>query len=427
MRCPACSADVRIGDATCAACGWNLNQLFTGQRRSPPAAPTEEASQEAPDVASAPRSARVHRAARAIHGKLAIGTQLGAKLRLDECDRLFRYRYDLGAVDPSLLSERTQICETIEEFLDLLLEHLRCSAAERAAILEAWVEQPYEGFGSALGVHLPGRGCFVNGWVFLRAFKCDDIDELLEHPVARAEIARTAVHEKLGHGFVSEATASGRERVANGLELLRLARRFGVETADTPDHAILNRKDELVFRASAVTDEGFSRWLETDLLSELGIGLRPEDPEALAKIDHRIASFVEWAYDPPADPSHASYHADFLQDADDDEGLCEQIRAVSESKQAPRYTLGFVLMDALAQRHGPELVPASILIAYNVVMNLDSLAVADLRELLKDSSFNITARACQLLTLPPCDDAASLAEAARELLSLTPPECLLPR
>jgi len=413
---------VGIGDANCAACGWDMNQLFTGEPRSPQAARMEEPPREVPGAISSPSRAKARHAAPPIHARLEIGTQLGEKLRLDVCDRLFRERYDLGGVDSSLLRERTQLCETIEEFLDLLVEDLRCSDAKREAIRDDWVERSLEDSGAILGVHLPGRGCFLNGWAFLRAFDCDSIDELLEHPTARVAIACTAVHEKFGHGFISEATASGKERVANGLERLGHARRFGVETVDTPDHEILNRKFELMFLTSTATDEGFSRWLETDLLSELGIGRKPEDLEALSAIDPRIASFVRWAYQPGQDSDEAVRQGDFLQQADRDEDLSEDIIALSG--QSPRYVLGSVLMDALAQHHRPQLVPAAMLIAYNVTMNLSSIAVSDLRELLGDPRFNVTARACRLLTLPHCDDAASLAEAARESLSLSPPECL---
>ena len=66
-----------------------------------------------------------------------------------------------------------------------------------------------------------------------------------------------------------------------------------------------------------------------------------------------------------------------------------------------------------------------MLIAYNVAMNLNSIAVSDLRELLQDPRFNVTARATQLLTLPHCDDATSLAEAAGEHLSFPSPKCLV--
>ncbi len=420
MRCPACSAEVRIGDAKCGSCGWDLKQLYTGESRAAQAPRVEDpaATAERPRVAAPP-------AASPIHAKLEIGTQLGAKLRLDLCDRLFLERYDLGNATPSFLREKTQVCETVEEFIDLLIEDMRCSDSERAGIRKGWIEQGRKDSGVILGVHFPGRGCFLNGPAFLQLFDCDSINELLEHPEACASIASTAVHEKLGHGFISESTATGRERVENGLERLRLAGRFGVETVDTPDHEILNRKCGLVFRTNAVTDEGFSRWLETDLLGELGIGREAEDPEALAAIDPRIAAFVHWAHAPVQDTAAAIYHADFLQGADSDEELAGGVIALSG--QPPRYTLGCVLMDALARHHRPELVPAAMLIAYNVTMNLSSLAVGDLRELLADPRFNATARATQLLTLPPCDTAASLADAARELLSFAPPECLVSR
>ncbi len=494
MRCPACSAEVHLGEALCGACGWDLKKIYTGPS---PDAETRLARRQERRQESAPRRLPRSSVASSPHGSVAtppqgtgatpprgtvaagrharvlIDTELGARLDLDRCDALFLERYDLGSLEPAFLHQPTVLCETLEEFSEVLVEDLRLSSTQREGLRASLCGDEGSESEGILGVYLPGRGCFLNGSALQRHGGACGLEELFTEPRARVMAARTAVHEKLGHGFLAETTAVGAERRANGLERLRLAQSFGLETADSPTHEILTRKHALIFQATVFVDEGFSRWLETDLLGSLGleprVGIGPAvvassgpsagpsaessagpstepstepstgapagqgdsrrlasiDGRSLQGIDERLDAFLSWALDPPEafDEARADAVAatGFLAAVEDDDELAAAVTFASGAP--PRYSLGAVLMEAIARRHRHELVPAAALIAYNVKMGIDELAVADLRELLADPRFHMTARACQLVALPPCTTAAELAETARELLAFVPPAC----
>lgn len=512
MRCPACGADVHIGDAACGACNWNLRKIYTGERppfgRSVlaregsvprrggerPAAgsvaparaedsaggavrpssaggavrPNSAGGAVRPNSAGGARRDRPVGSSESSQGRAAgsgdpsarlpaqpmrtgehrpprvsIDTKLGGALDLDLCDRLFLDRYDIGSLDPEFLHQSTVLCVTAEEFAEVLIEDLRISASQREVLLAGVAAGGNPHAEGTLGVYLPGRGCFLNGNALRVQAGVATISALLSEPAARRAVVRTAVHEKLGHGFLAEASAVGSERRANGLERLRLARGFGVETVDSPAHEILRRKYAMLFDASVFVDEGFSRWLETDLLAVVehaqGVGgetsasagtnlaVAPVDPRPLLGMDERLDTFLRWAFDPPDDLNRsrdgALFAAAFLAASESEALLRRVIERVTG--MAPRYSLGALLMEAIAQRHRRELVPAAALIAYNVAMGLGELAVADLRELLADARFHMTARACQLVALPSCSTAAELAACANECLAFPPPPCLV--
>jgi hypothetical protein len=63
--------------------------------------------------------------------------------------------------------------------------------------------------GGIYGVNLPGTGCYINGWLFAAPYGIS-ARGALEHPELLNKILLTAVHEKLGHGFLDIFSSLGK-------------------------------------------------------------------------------------------------------------------------------------------------------------------------------------------------------------------------
>lgn len=328
------------------------------------------------------------------------------------------------------------LCETLDEFILARLERYHLSEALRRAELtrlKAEDEALARAGGGTLGVYLSGRGSLLNGWYLNYGQAGRPRDLLRAASPQMPVILRTAVHEALGHGFLAEFSALGREHQAAGIQDWEYARRYQTRAADTAEERLRLVKLNLAFGASTLLEEGWATWM-ADLWTPALLG-RPRQPRyTLARVWEAAARFpgpARWRQ-----AFYAALHQLFLQPPADREDLWWTVRFLQAFAldweftlglgQPLAYVLGSLLLDQLEAQVGLWQVPAAVLIAANVTLGLDRTSAADLETLLGQSTtFNPDWRlaAFSTLPLPPPATLAAVRTAAEDKLSLAiPPE-----
>jgi len=373
---------------------------------------------------------------------------------LQQLDQLMWMAFGLDALFPDNPLGRYPVvyCETLEEFFTPIVADLDVSETERAKILEREVaeaeEIARERGGGVLGVNIPGRGCYVNGWLFGYLGRMPARDAL-EDPSSFRRILETVCHEKLGHGFLAELTATGREKTRLGLWRFDLARRFSLRRVDSPQSALLRQKSALLHQATRFTEEGWATWIEGHMLWRAAReGLLPDERiptplipkytlEQMGRV-LRMAHNQEPGLRPLVDRMEDAVQILLLtSDRASDQAILEAVRVwqVEASRLDPiftrelgqpiSYVLGYLLMRRLEAQLGWQNLPYALLIAANVTYQLDQIPVGDLLAVLaSDPRLNVDARLALLCTLrlAPGQGPGELAGRAREELSLAVPE-----
>lgn len=339
-------------------------------------------------------------------------------------------------------------CETLEDFFRPLVEMFDVSERTRREYLEALVRQAEEGArrGTAeLGYNLPGHGCYLNGWFFAQG-RAADARAALSDPAIFPWIVSTAVHERLGHGFLATFTRLGQEETRAGLLRYDIARRFQLRTTDTPQGELLAEKSEVIHRTSLFYQEGWATWITQALVEPaLQAGIirsRPELPtggftaprvgELLARLraglgeEARAARVVLEALTvllgreaPAEEQIHAAMRAWQELAPLLDPAFCQALG------QGTPYVLGFLLLQRLEGGVGARGVPYALALAGNLTYGLEEMAVSDLRALAAEKPrLNADTRLALLcrLVLERPGDVAELGRRAREELNLAVPE-----
>jgi hypothetical protein len=143
-----------------------------------------------------------------------------------EYDETFIEIFHLDAYYPAFrLRYPTKYCETLGEFSIPQLSQEELSPEEHQKKIKAMVAELEEQARKGKlfkGYYISGLGAFINGWLFDQLYKCSE-GEAYKRADAWPHILETAIHEKLGHGFLSEYSALG--QVENQLGLTQLASR----------------------------------------------------------------------------------------------------------------------------------------------------------------------------------------------------------
>ncbi len=360
----------------------------------------------------------------------------------------------------------TIYCQTFEEFFASFFAFREMSPEEQArAVREESArarESVASGGGAVLGVNWPGRGCFLSGEAFARLHSKRSADEALRCPQTFPHILSTAIHEKLGHGLLTELTTRGREIRSVHLEQHDVARQFLRRKSDDPREALLLDKWDILLTTSKYSEEGFSTWMESQVaeivkrrmtsgvrveatLSDLGAAANVYPPEMIAESlraydgEHfdsescaALADAVEFLDECGPDQRAAAIqlfsgpfpHTD-LQHASAERD--EAIDRVSSTVfgQPWHYVMGYALVHKIERLFGAHSVPYALAIAGNVSHGLENLSNSDLRLALQaNPQLRMDVRLLMLGTLRgvPQNDPAGLFEAARRELSLTPPQ-----
>jgi hypothetical protein len=346
-------------------------------------------------------------------------------------------------------------CETLAEFFTPILADLDVSASTREELLAAWIDEAeahaQEHGGGIFGVNLPGRGCYVNGWLF--GFAHDKPPRTaLQDPAIFPTIMETVCHEKLGHGFIATLTAVGQEKRQLGLWRFEWAQRFNLRTVDSPRSALLEQKHRLVHESSKFTEEGWATWIEQfmiwlgarqGLLPSVQAAERLQAKYALEPVVQVLEELRRITESQVREAVEAFQRATEIllvsEDASEEElfgavrlwqDLSSQLAefdAAFESVfgQPTLYVLGYLLLRRLEARLGWANLPCAVAIAGNVTYDLETTSLVDLATLVgSNARLNVDARLALLgsLRLEPDQGPGDLARLAREALNLAVPE-----
>jgi hypothetical protein len=330
----------------------------------------------------------------------------------------------------------TVFCTNLEEFVSHLVGDQESSETVRR--LRAQAERDHamdsaEHGGFVMGINMPGRGCFINGWAFARMLGHEDARAALSDPRTRTHIAATVMHEKYGHGFIDALAPIGEELTHLKSTQYYLAEVFPGKAFDTPDAALYNEKWNLVLNSMLFLQEGFSYWVakrSVEQLAGLGrldAGSAPRDfteQEVFAALERagggEVASAMRSLLDEEAD---AAQTLDAVRRLNGMGAQAERSFA-SQLGRAPRYVLGYLLCRRIEERWGPACVPQAVLIASNYKLNTPTIANADLKRLL-DTQPNLCgdARFAVIADLPPGprNNLQALAKVCHENLNMSVP------
>ena len=380
---------------------------------------------------------------------------LGNDAVLQQVDGLLWQAFALGSVceDSPLRVYPVVYCETLEEFYSAILASQDLSETIRKALLAQEVAEAQaraEEGEVILGVNLPGQGCYINGWFF--GLKSEQAPHAaLQDAATFPRIFSTVCHEKLGHGFISAFTAMGREKTQLGLWRHELAERFSLRTADSPQGMLLLKKHALIHHTSILTEEGWATWIaqamvrlaaSNGLLAERrASGASRADAytlEALGELLTDLQAHTEGEARRVADAFVKALQVLLIDDeVADASAIFWAVRTVrtmagalddlfsAKFGQPTAYVLGYLMLQRLERRIGWENVPYAVMIAGNVVYDLETTALTDLESALaSDPGLNVDVRLALLgrLALGKGEGHRALAQQARELLNFAVPE-----
>ncbi len=365
--------------------------------------------------------------------------EISGSAGLKKIDETFSQLFELHSFySTDRLAYPTVYSTTLEDFYTPMLESYDVSQTTLQEIRNQSVEEAKivarEKGGGVWGYNLPGKGAYLNGWLFTYNKNIPPL-EALSNPELAPKIAVIAIHEKLGHGFLAAYSTLGEVKTRLGLDRIELAHRFGLREAEDPVSSLRTEQHSLIFNASQFLEEGWATWLETFMgvvLFKFGdhpnhsfkaikaaINSIPEYvPQRKEIVDKLLASmltiFGEYRVS-PEDLLTATLTLEAMGGAFQD-----------ELGQPLRYAIGERMMVQAAQNLGPLCVPYAALIAANVTFDLASLGLSDLKHLLtSDPRLNPNARlaAISRLQLTERNNVRELASRASEELNFSiPPE-----
>ena len=364
--------------------------------------------------------------------------EMSSSGKLQELDQIFSQLFDLPAYYPTnRLAYPTVYCETLKDFFQAQVDALDRSPQQREQTL-GWMVEAAESDarksngGGTFGYNLPGQGAYLNGW--LMAYNTHlSPRQVLEQPELALRVYGTAIHEKLGHGFLSVYSTLGQVKTRMGLDGFELAQRFGRREADDPASRLGMRQHNLIYHASQLLEEGWSTWLQTFMgLTVLKAGKHPRysiqkiidafetipqnEPNRLETMG-KLRTALAWVFENQDTSLEALLKAVRVLEANGDE--------FGDALGQPlRYAVGEMLMVQAAFNLGPKCLPYAALIAANVKLNPAELAISDLEELLSsDPRLNPDARlaAISRMGLAEKNNVHLLASEVSARLSFTPP------
>ena len=363
---------------------------------------------------------------------------------LNELDSLFADTFHLARyAEPAKLAYPTVYCESLEEFFTPMVRQIDLSEQARQQMLAEMIaaarEQAERREGGTLGYNLPGVGCYINGWLLSYGSGVSP-RAALEHPELRPRIVATAVHEKLGHGFLEVYSTLGQVKSRLGATIYEIAARFGLRPAESAVDKLREEQTNLVFKASQLVEEGWATWVENFLpalwqgvprrfshrledVVKAVKGLPPQVPNA-KRVREALLTSLQWLFGEDMPASHQALQAVIVV-ANVSPEVDEYFGSVLG--QPLRYAVGELLYQQAEARVGAYAMPYLALIAANVDPQPEQIGLSDLRDLLSSRpDLNPDARLALLsrLKLENPNDVAELARRAEAELSLTVPPVL---
>lgn len=332
----------------------------------------------------------------------------------DLADESFHFSRILGR---SLRSYPTFLCQTLEEFYQPLIKAMDVPESRRESFIndlkskaEELSEAPSDG---EVGVHWPGWGCFINGWLIAKKFGVSP-SELLKKEESWSYIVSTVMHEKAGHGFISEFSAHGKEKKNLHLERYDAIRRFQLKHSDSPAKVALEEKWKFLFHSSKLCEEGYAEWVE-NFLRQRWQGAAEIAPkytisqalDALSELEKRVdedkaiisALKEDWQRlfsEEELEPGAIQEIVTAIQTADN--LLGDMI--ISFIGLPLRYVAGYLLLEKAAQNLGANFAPYAVLIASNITYDLERVPLSDFSHFIsKKPELNIDTRLAMIARL----------------------------
>lgn len=366
---------------------------------------------------------------------------LGSSNQLQALDAAFIQLFNLQNWFPvNRLNYPTVYCESLSEFFSPLVKSMALSPEARQAELQALVAEAEAGArkhgGGIFGFNLPGDGAYLNGWLFTCRSKMAP-RQAFEHPELLRQILKTAVHEKLGHGFLAAYSALGQVKTRLGLGQIEIAQRFGLRSSDDPTSSLRMQQANLIFSVSQFVEEGWATWLANYMASQTLQAGQYQGYHLQGVVDAIKALPAELPE--RVDIQNSLLRAILCLFGDDQVSLQQLQRAmlVMEIIGSPlddyfmgrlgqplRYVIGELVFVQAENNLGSGCLPYAALIAANVSFDPASLGLADLRELLQgDARLHPDARLAALsrLNLQEKNNVQGLVRQAAAELSISIP------
>ncbi len=354
---------------------------------------------------------------------------------LYEVDRIFIEKFQLEKYYPtSRILYPTIYCETLEEFVSTSLKNMNISDDYKKHLIELYSIEA-ENFaekGGVFGVNLPGDACYINGWLFGRIHRLTPREALQDSHISR-KIIETAVHEKLGHGFLQTYSELGKVLSQLNLYKMELAKTFGIQTSSNPIDKIRQQQYGILLSNSIFQQEGWSTWIES-LLGGNGKhpAYRQEDlQKQIDAIPEKIKQQIWKKENLDVDNAFEVVLGDQCRDPDQ---ILEAIKSMSRLEeilspflkfnQSLRYVLGEIICSRVELNQGYACVPYAALIAGNITLDPEKISLTDLALTMQnDPWFNPDARLVMLskLKLNNPGDVSELAEKATNYLNMHVP------
>jgi len=296
------------------------------------------------------------------------------------------------------------------------------------------------GGGGEYGYNLLGQGCYINGWLLVYRHELPPQMGLV--PDLIPEVWGTAIHEKLGHGFLSAYSALGKVKSELGLTLIEIADRFEIRQADDPLDSLRYSQAMLLKRASQLVEEGWATWIQTFLGAHvLKTCEHPRHSlQAILQAIDELPDKKDLEKEKIQSMLLSSLETLFNQEEGSMYSLARVHKAVliielwgsklgdffaMRIGQSLCYAVGELLMVQAGMNLGPICVPYAALIAANVGFNPEVISLSDLREMFDTNpSLNPDTRLAVLssLKLENPNDVAELARRAETELSFSVPK-----
>lgn len=361
--------------------------------------------------------------------------------RFKKLDKFFFDTFDLSKYFPERhFSYPIVFCETLEEFYEALVSEQKLSRKEKQILIDTLVKECKQnidrGAGVTFGVDISGVGCYINGWLFGRRYNLSPND-VLRVPEFAEKVAEIAVHEKIGHGFLSMFSAFGQALNELGLRKVKDAERFGLEVNTDPLHRLRIEQYITLLNSSYYQQEGWATWIESyflayyfqinshpkyqfEMLKNAIEGINPKDEEEKELKQFLNCAFLalidEHIY-PPEDLLNMMGILKFAETKFDN-----QLAGVLN--QPLRYVIGQLLMYKVEINAGFQCVPHAALLAGNIKLDVNDLGLQDLKVLLNsDPRLNADTRLVMIskMKLNNLNDVSELARRCEEDLSMPVP------
>lgn len=333
-------------------------------------------------------------------------------------------------------------CETLEEFFEAYISDLSLSRTGRGGKIDKLVKECEQNFklGKSViqGVDISGVGCYLNGWLFGAKFNLVP-KAVLKIPEFAEKVAEVAIHEKIGHGFLTMYSTLGQTLNALGTRNVNDAEQFSREVYTDPLHSLRQKKYDALLVSSWYQQEGWATWIESyissyyykkishpkyqfETLKNAIEALQTKNKEEQEFKQGLVVALVALLDDITYPPEVLLKLLDVFKQIPLTFNFNEQL--TKTLKQPLQYVLGQLLMLKVEINAGMQCVPHAALLAGNIKLDANEIGLEDLKVLLNtEPRSNTDARLAMIskIKLTHINDVMELASRCEEDLSIPVP------